>query len=336
MTERASTRAEAPLARHSRVRAGAVIVIALLAGFIVWLVVRDGGSSTTPQPPRASAVPVSASGLRTLARAVGRPLYWVGPMQGFTYELTKASDDRVYIRYLPAGVAIGTNKPYLTIGTYRVQNAFAATDRSSRQADSVRIPLDKGGVAFYSKSSPTNVYFAYPNTGYQVEVYDPSPERAQGLVASGQVRAVSAGGAAPSGASKASPGQLQALSTSLGHPVYWIGEQPATKYEVRTTSGGSVYLRYLPAGVRIGVNKPFLTIGTYPVQKAFSATRRLSQRPGAVPIDIGNEAVAFYSEARPTNVYVAYRGVDLQVEVFDPSPERAQGIVASNLLVPVG
>ena len=78
MTERASTRAEAPLARHSRVRAGAVIVIALLAGFIVWLVVRDGGSSTTPQPPRASAVPVSAPGLKTLARAVDRLVFDAG------------------------------------------------------------------------------------------------------------------------------------------------------------------------------------------------------------------------------------------------------------------
>jgi hypothetical protein len=257
-------------------------------------------------------------------------------MRGFTYELTKASDDRVYVRYLPAGVAIGTNKPYLTIGTYRVQNAFAATDRSSRQADSVRIPLEKGGVAFYSEDSPTNVYFAYPGTDYQVEVYDPSAERAQGLVASGKVRPVSAGGGASSGAAKASPAQLQAVSTSLGHPVYWIGEQPGTTYEVRTTSGGSVYLRYLPTGVRVGVDKPYLTVGTYPVQNAFSVTRRLAQRPGAVPIDVGSEAVAFYSEAQQTNVYLAYRGVDLQIEVYDPSPERAQDIVASNLLVPVG
>jgi hypothetical protein len=257
-------------------------------------------------------------------------------MHGFTYELTKASDDRVYIRYLPAGVAIGSSKPFLTIGTYRVRNAFAATDRSSRQADSVRIPLDRGGVAFYSTNSPTNVYFAYPGSDYQVEVYDPSPERARELVTSGRIRPVSAGGAAASGASKASPAELRTLAASVGHPVYWIGKQPGVTYEVRTTSSESVYLRYLPAGVHVGANKPYLTIGTYPIPNAFSATRRLSRRPGAVPIDIGSGSIAFYSEAQPTNVYVAYRGVDLQIEVYDPSPERAQDIVASNLLVPVG
>lgn len=336
MTERPNTRAvAAPLTRRPRVRAGAVIALALLAAFIVWLVVLDRDSSTTPAVPRAGAVPVSRSGLKTLAHAVGRPIYWAGPMRGFTYELTKTSDERVYIRYLPAGVAVGTNKPYLTIGTYPVQNAFAATDETSRQPDSVRMAIDKGGVAFYSKSSPTNVYVAYPGSDYQVEVYDPAPERARKLVASGRVRPVPSGGAASSGASRASPAELKALATSVGHAVYWIGAKPGTTYEVRTTSSGSVYLRYLPRGVRVGVNKPYLTIGTYPVPNAFRVTTRLSRKPGAVPIEIGSDGVAFYSEARPTNVYVAYRGVDVQIEVYDPSANRAHDLVASKVLRPV-
>lgn len=336
MTERASTRAgAAPLVRRPRVRAGAVIAIALLAGFIVWLVVRDGGSSSTPAAPRADAVPVSRSGLKTLARAVGRPIYWAGPMRGFTYELTKTSDNRVYIRYLPAGVAVGTNKPYLTIGTYPVQNAFAVTDATSRQADSVKMKIAKRGIAFYSKDSPKNVYLAYPGSDYQIEVYDPSSERARDLVASGQIRPVLPGGAALGGASRASPAELEALATSLGHPLYWIGREPGITYEVRRSSSGSVYLRYLPGGVRVGVNKPYLTIGTYPIPRAFSVTRRLSRKPGAVPIEIGSDGVAFYSEARPTNVYVAYRGVDVQIEVYDPSASRAHDLVASEVLRPV-
>jgi hypothetical protein len=338
MTERADTRSAAATAgRGPRLRAGAVIAIALLAGFIVWLVLRDDGSSSTsvstPVAPRADAVPVSRSGLQTLARAVGRPIYWAGPMRGFTYELTKTSDDRVYIRYLPAGVAVGTSKPYLTIGTYPVQNAFAATTATSRQSDSVRMNIAEGGIAFYTEDSPANVYFAYPGSDYQIEVYDPSPERAQELVASGKVRPVP--GAASSGASRASPAELKALATSLGHPLYWIGEEPGMKYEVRRASGGSMYLRYLPRGVRIGVEEPHLTIGTYPMPNAFSVTERLSRKPSAVPIEIGSDGIAFYSESRPTNVYVAYQGVDVQIEVYDPSANRAHDLVASKLLLPV-
>jgi hypothetical protein len=314
-----------------------VIAIALAAAFVVWLVLRDEGSSSTPPAPRAGAVPVSLSGLKTLARAVGRPIYWAGPMKGFTYELTKTSDNRVYIRYLPAGVATGTDKPYLTIGTYPIQSAFATTDRVARQGDSVRIPIGKGGVAFYSRSSPTNVYFAYRGSGYQVEVYSPSAARAQQLVASGEVRPVVRGSAntpAGGGAVSVSPAQLKTLASSLGHAVYWVGREPGVTYELTRTAGGSVYLRYLPHGIRVGTKKPYLTIGTYPVANSFSVTRRLSRKPGAIPVTIA-DGVAFYEEARPTNIYLAYRGDDLQIEVYDPSAGRAQELVTSSRIRPV-
>jgi hypothetical protein len=320
-------------------RVGAVIAIALVAGFIVWLVVRDGDSSSTAPAPRADAVPVSLEGLKTLARAVGRPIYWAGPMHGFTYELTKTSDDRVYIRYLPAGVSVGTETAYLTIGTYPVGNAFAATNKVSREDDSVRIPIDDGGVAFYSKNAPTNVYFAYRGADYQVEVYSPSASQAQQLVESGRVRPVSprsARAAGSKGAVSVSRPKLKAFAASLGHAVYWIGSKPGTKYELTRTSGGSVYLRYLPKAARVGTNKPYLMIGTYPVANAFSVTGALARKPGAVRVAIASGGVAFYDEARPTNVYVAYRGADLQIEVYDPSATRAQDLVRSNLILPVG
>jgi hypothetical protein len=96
-----------------------------------------------------------------------------------------------------------------------------------------------------------------------------------------------------------------------------------------------MYLRYLPRGVRIGVEEPHLTIGTYPMPNAFSVTERLSRKPSAVPIEIGTDGIAFYSESRPTNVYVAYQGVDVQIEVYDPSANRAHDLVASKLLLPV-
>jgi hypothetical protein len=341
MTDRADSPAAkraAPFGHRPRIRAGAVIAIALVAGFVVWLVVRDGGSSSPAPAPRAGAVPVSLVGLKTLARAVGRPIYWAGPMRGFTYELTKTSDDRVFIRYLPSGVAVGTDKPYLTIGTYPIQNAFGATKKVSRQDDSVRIPIGNGDIAFYTQNSPTNVYFAYRGSDYQVEVYSPSASQAQQLVASGRVRPVPPGRAGTpgsSGAARVSPSQLTALAASLEHAVYWAGPEPEVAYELTRTSGGSVYVRYLPRGVRIGTKKPYLTIGTYPVANAFSVTGALSRKPGAVRIAIEN-GVAFYDDARPTNVYFAYRGADLQVEVYDPSAARAQDLVASNRIVPVG
>jgi len=183
----------APVARLGlrRVRVGAVIAVALLIGLVVWLLLRDGNShsSTSPIPKGSKAVPISLQGLGTIA-SLGIRIYWVGERRGSTYELTKTADNRIFIRYLPAGVPIGSDKQYLTIGTYPFRDAFAATGRLARKSTSVGIGIGKNGVAFYDRGTPTSVFLAYRGSDYQIEVYDPSARQAQQVVASGQVRAV--------------------------------------------------------------------------------------------------------------------------------------------------
>src|SRR5438128_262939 len=72
-------------ARGPRVRVGAVIALAVAAGFIAWLVLR-GDNNSTAQPaktaavqgsrPGAGPVAMSRNGLRKLQAAVKHPLYW--------------------------------------------------------------------------------------------------------------------------------------------------------------------------------------------------------------------------------------------------------------------
>jgi hypothetical protein len=259
-------------------------------------------------------------------------------MPGFTYELTKTADERVFIRYLPTGVSVGTDDPYLTVGTYPVTDAYGATKKASRESDSVKVPIGHGGVAFYNRESPTNVYLAYPGSDYQVEVYSPSVTQAQQLVAAGRILPVSARGngtVTPTAAESVSPADLKKLAASLQHDIYWVGPKQNTTYELTNTQGGNIYLRYLPEGVEAGSEDQYLMVGTYPLKNGFSVTRSLSLKTGAVPIPVEG-GVAFYDEDLPTNVYLAFRGADLQVEVFDPSAKRAQRLVAANRIVPVG
>jgi hypothetical protein len=172
------------------IRIGAVIAVALVIGLVLWLVLRDRGpSSASPIPKGSKALPISVQGMKTLAR-FGIPIYWIGEKAGVHYELTKTSDNRVYIRYLPTDVKIGSDKPYLTIGTYPMAAAFTVTSRMAENTDSVRIPIGKGGVAFYRDKSPTNVFLAYRGLDYQIELYAPRSVDARQLVASGQVKAV--------------------------------------------------------------------------------------------------------------------------------------------------
>ena len=129
MTEGASSGSDlprpAPALVHHRLRVGAIVAIAIAIGFVVWLVLRDGSSSssTSPIPAGSKALPLSPRGLHTLA-SLGIRIYWIGERPGYEYELTKTPDNRVFVRYLPDGAPVGSNKQYLTIGTYPAKNAY--------------------------------------------------------------------------------------------------------------------------------------------------------------------------------------------------------------------
>jgi hypothetical protein len=329
-----------PSLRLPQVRVGAVLAIAIAAGLGAWLGTRGRGSHTTvPTVPSTSVVgptgkrlvPVTQSGLETLAAALRRPIYWAGRQPGTTYELTELPNGSVYVRYLPPGTKLGASKPLLTVGTYLVTGAFAAAEQSATQPGSVRVPDKNGGVAFYSKSAPTNVYLAFPGSDYQIEVYDPSASEARRLVASGQIAPVLVTQAAPA---IFSPDLLKALARSLKHPLYWAGRRPGTNDEVTQTPDGRVYIRYLPTRTKAGANEALLTVGTYPVAGAFATTLGLSRRSDSVQVPVTGGGVAFYARGGPTSVYVAFPGSDYQIEVYDPSPAQARQLVTSGKIVP--
>ena len=172
------------------VRIGAVVAVVVVVACVLWLVFGGGGSdsgSGSPVPRGAKAVRVSVKGLKTLA-ALGIPIYWAGERPGVTYELTKTADNRVFIRYLPAGVPVGSGKRYLTIGAYPVRDAFLVTSRLAASSGSAPVEIGKDGVAF--SKSPESVFLAHRGSGVQIEVYDPTPGRARDLVTSHQVTAV--------------------------------------------------------------------------------------------------------------------------------------------------
>jgi hypothetical protein len=187
--------------RQSSVRIGAILAVAVAVGFVVWLVVRerdDGSASTsgttTQTTTGGSAVgPVAASvaRLRALASTAGHPVYWAGPKEGTTYELTRTSGGRIYVRYLPRGVPVGIRSATFTIvGTYPVANALKVLKDLAKKPGERQLSAPADGFAVYEQSHPTNVYVAYPDSNLQVEVFDPSPRRARRLVTSGAVAPV--------------------------------------------------------------------------------------------------------------------------------------------------
>ena len=109
----------------------AVVLAAVLVG---WLLVRSDNTQTTPTFLSTGPALVSAAQLERASAALGSPIYWAGPRDGFSYELTVTSSGRVYLRYLPKGVKAGDPRAnFLTIGTYRGVPYTSLVDVSGRR-----------------------------------------------------------------------------------------------------------------------------------------------------------------------------------------------------------
>jgi hypothetical protein len=166
-------------------------LLAIVVAVIVWLIVKgddNNGSKSSSGPPPSSAATLNT--LRTLPDQLGRPVYWAGARSGFTYELTQVNGN-VFIRYLPAGVGLGDPRPnFLTVGTYPKGKSFAVLERQGKRPGNHSRTTAGGGIAVWSDNRPQSVYVAYRGQNVQIEVYDPSAQRARRLAASGAVKQI--------------------------------------------------------------------------------------------------------------------------------------------------
>jgi hypothetical protein len=134
----------------------------------------------------------------------------------------------------------------------------------------------------------------------------------------------------------ATPSGLSALAAFRDSRVYWAGRRAATVYEVTESAEGYVYVRYLPSGSSPGDRRPdFLTVATYPRAGAYADIEAAAQRPGAVSFALPRNGLAVYDRSAPTSVYLAFRGGQEQIEVYDPSADEARRLVQAGIVRPV-
>jgi hypothetical protein len=176
--------------RRAYLLLGGLLLVAV--GVLVWLLLRGGGDERTALPAAGGGPAiVSEAQLRALAKAVRHPVYWAGSRSG-AYELTRTSDGRIYIRYLPSTDKLGDRNPnYLTVGTYPTKTAYLGLSRAAHRTQAVSLKIDGGGLLVINTTTPKSVYFAYPKQPYQVEVYAPSPQQARALVLGAQIEPIS-------------------------------------------------------------------------------------------------------------------------------------------------
>lgn len=167
--------------------AAAVIVAAAI---VSWLVLGNRGPAT-PKSVAVGPVLVSAGQLTSASHSLGRPIYWAGPRDDSSYELTVSAGGRAYVRYLPRGTAAGdTRADFLTVGTYPGTQAYENLKRVSTGPAVHSNLLDDGGLLVAPKRLPKSVYVAYPDADYQVEVYDSTSGAARRLVLNGLIKQI--------------------------------------------------------------------------------------------------------------------------------------------------
>lgn len=166
---------------------GAVVAVALVVGIATWVATSDDDEVSAPPPAEARIV--SEDELGGVAAALAYPVYWAGTISGTDLELTEGSDGSARVRYLGEGSIAGDESTaQLTVGSYPLADPAAALESFAAEPGAIMRRSRDGREVVTSEESPTSVYFVSPDNSVQVEVYDPSPERAMALALSGRVR----------------------------------------------------------------------------------------------------------------------------------------------------
>ncbi len=164
-----------------------VVIVAAVAG---GLLIRGGAATSDFKLGLGVPTEASADDLRAFA-SPSRPVYWIGPANSGTLEVTRTANGAVFVRYLPAGVDVGDRAPsYTTIATYSTPDAYETMQRSATTRGFKRSEAANGGLAVWQTSKATSVYLALPESDYLVEIFDPSPRRARTLALSARLRRV--------------------------------------------------------------------------------------------------------------------------------------------------
>jgi len=128
--------------------------------------------------------------------------------------------------------------------------------------------------------------------------------------------------------------ELASLASEHGSPVYWAGDLSSRTLELTSTATGT-FVRYLPEGATVGGSSRALTVATYPMRGAYTTATRRAKADGIASRRTRNHGLAVWTEARPTSVYVAFRGVPSLIEVYSPQAKEARTLALSGRLRPV-
>jgi hypothetical protein len=153
-------------------------------------------------------------------------------------------------------------------------------------------------------SRPVRVTFALPSQT-NTAVATPTP----------------AANANSTGQSALTEDQLRAEVRKVGGSIFWAGSIAGDKYTFNHLAAGQDYIRYLPNGQGLGdTTQNYRVIATYKEATAYDTIVAAAKLKTGVSLTNPDGSVVYYAKATPTHVYMAFKNLPYQIEIFDPIP----------------
>lgn len=150
------------------------LTASLLTGGVAYFVVSVTGSQISEAGATLGQIALTEAQLRDQVISKKLTAYWVGPVPNAKYSLISNANGQVFVRYLLDGKGLeDTNATYRVIATYPQTDAFSITKAAGNQPNAISFTNVDGAQVFYSKSYAANVYVAYPDVPYEIEIFDP-------------------------------------------------------------------------------------------------------------------------------------------------------------------
>ena len=116
---------------------------------------------------------------------------------------------------------------------------------------------------------------------------------------------------------------ISAVKTA-GGSVYWIGPSAGAKYTFNRVSEDQNFIRYLPGGTGLAdTAENYRIIATYEDSTAYETMQKAAKLESGVSTTNPDGSIVFYQKASPLHVYLAFKNLGYQIEIFDPTPGEA-------------
>ncbi len=115
--------------------------------------------------------------------------------------------------------------------------------------------------------------------------------------------------------------QLKAEIKAAGGGIFWSGSETNASYTFNHIRAGQDFVRYLPNGQGLSdTAQNYRVIATYKDNNAFATVVAAAKISGGPTLTNPDGSFVYYAKETPLHVYIVFKGLPYQIEIFDPKP----------------